>query len=110
MAAQSPGQHRELFARIEEGMAVYDGDGKRVGKVVDCYPGGETLADLATLPADSPLGAVPREYRSRLAHEGFVEIAVGFLGGHRYATGSQVAGVEGGRVQLNIAGDELLRK
>ena len=53
---------------------------------------------------------VPREYRSRLAHEGFVEIAVGFLGGHRYATGSQVAGVESGRVQLNVAGDELLRK
>ena len=110
MAAQSPGQQRELFARIEEDMAVYDGDGKRVGKVVDCYPGGETLADLGTLPADSPLGSVPREYRSRLAHEGFVEIAAGFLGGHRYATGSQVAGVEGGRVQLNIPGDELLRK
>ena len=78
--------------------------------MVDCYPGGETLAELGALPADSPLGAVPREYRSRLAHEGFVEIATGFLGGHRYATGGQVAGVESGRVQLNVAGDELLRK
>ena len=110
MANLLPGQHRDLFARIEEGMAVYDRDGQRVGKVADSYPGGEDLADLGALPADSPLGAVPREYRSRLAHEGFVEIAAGFLGGHRYVTGSQVAGVEGGRLQLNVAGDELLRK
>ena len=110
MAAQLPGQHRELFAHIEEGMEVYDGNGKRVGKVADCYPGGETLADLGALPVDSPLGAVPREYRSRLASEGFVEIAAGFLGGHRYATGGQVAGIEGDRVQLNVAGDGLLRK
>ncbi len=110
MAAQSPGQHRELFARIEEGMAVYDRDGKRVGKVADCYPGGEELADLGALPADSPLSTVPPAHRSRLAYEGFVEIAAGLLGGHRYATGSQVAGVEGGRVQLTVAGDALLRK
>ena len=110
MAAQSPGQQREFFARIEEGMAVYDRDGKRVGKVADCYPGGEDLADLGALPADSPLGAVPTAYRSRLAYEGYVEIAAGFLGGHRYATGGQIAAVEGGRVQLNVAGDELARK
>ena len=110
MATQSSGQHRDLFARIEEGMAVYDRDGKRVGKVADCYPGGEELAELGALPTDSPLAAVPAAHRSRLAREGFVEIAAGLLGGHRYATGGQVAGVEGDRVQLNVAGDELLRK
>ncbi len=81
MATQFPGQHRDLFARIEEGMAVYDRDGKRVGKVADCYPGGEELAELGALPADSPLAAVPSAHRSRLAREGFVEIAVGLLGG-----------------------------
>ena len=110
MAAQSPGRQRDLFARIEEGMGVYDRDGKRVGKVVECYVGGEELADVGAPPADSPLGAVPAALRSRLAREGFVEIAAGLLGGHRYATGGQVAGVEGERVELNITGDELLRK
>ncbi len=77
MATHSPGQHRELFARIEESMTVYGRDGKRVGKVVDCYPGGETLAELGALPARSPLGAVPRAYQSRLAREGLVEIGRG---------------------------------
>ena len=52
---------------------------------------------------------MPRAYRSRLAHEGYLAIAAGFLGGRRYATGGQIAAVEGDRIQLNVAGDELLR-
>ena len=112
MPAQPMDQFRHLLAQVEEGMEVYDRSGKKVGKVRQCYLGGEDLADLGAgaVPPDSVLAEVPPALRSRLAYEGFVEIAPGLLGAHRYASGSQLAAVEGDQVQLSVEQGDLARK
>ena len=112
MAAHAPGEARALLARVQEGMAVHDRSGKKVGKVAQCYLGGETLADLgdADAAAGSVLAGVPRALRSRLAAEGFVEIAPGLLSAHRYATAGQLAALEGDQLRLNVELDELAKR
>jgi hypothetical protein len=56
-----------------------------------------------------PHDPLPKELRARLAHDGFVRIDAGMLHHHRYALRDQVAHVDGGRVVLNVAEDELIK-
>jgi hypothetical protein len=51
----------------------------------------------------------PTELRERLAHDGFVRIDAGILHRHRYALRGQIERVEGDRVVLNVAQDELIK-
>ena len=109
MATLPVGQPDGPLAQVQEGMAVEDRAGEKVGTVRRVYLGGEDLGETA-VAGDSVLAEVPAGLRSRLAREGFVEIATGLLQPNRYASGAQVAAVEGGRVVLNAGRDELARK
>jgi hypothetical protein len=109
MIAQPFGQAGGLLARVQEGMAVYDRDRHKVGTVRDCYLGGEDLSEAA-LPPDSALADVPQALRGRLGASGFIEIAPGLLGAHRYASGDQLASIDGDGVHLNVGADELPKK
>jgi hypothetical protein len=51
----------------------------------------------------------PKELRERLAHDGFVRIDAGLLHRHRYALREQIERVEGDRVVLNVAVNELIK-
>ena len=107
MIAQPFGPSNEALARIGEGMDVVDAAGEKVGTVKQVYLGGEDLSETA-IAGDSALNDVPEALRGRLAAAGFVEIATGFLQANRYATGAQVAAVEGA-VRLAVGKDELAR-
>lgn len=109
MVAQPFGQADKLLARIQEGMAVYDRDHHKVGTVRDCYLGGEDLSE-ATMSPDSALADVPPALRGRLGASGFIEIAPGLFGAHRYAAGDQLATVDGDGVHLNVGANELPKK
>jgi hypothetical protein len=108
MIAQPFGPDRTPLARITEGMDVLDAAGERIGTVKQVYLGGEELSEAA-ITGDSALNDVPEALRGRLAAAGFLEIATGFLQANRYATGAQVAAVEGGAVRLAVGKDELAR-
>jgi hypothetical protein len=109
MTGQPLGQAGGVLAQVREGMAVHDADDARVGTVRQVYLGGEDLGEAAVAP-DSVLADVPPALRGRLAREGFVAIAPGLLRAHRYASGAQVAAVEGDRVRLRVGTDDLARK
>ena len=109
MVAQPFGQTGGLLAQVQEGMAVFDREQKKIGTVKDCYLGGEDIAEAVVSP-DSALGGVPEGLRSRLAASGFIEIAPGLLQAHRYATGDQVRAVAAEGVYLSVTKDELPRK
>ena len=51
----------------------------------------------------------PKELRERLAHDGFVRIDAGLWHRHRYALRDQIERVEGDRVVLNVAVNELIK-
>src|SRR5436305_1842681 len=108
-AAAAAGPAGGALAQVQEGMAGEDRAGEKVGTVRRVYLGGEDLGETA-VAGDSVLAEVPAGLRSRLAREGFVEIATGLLQPNRYASGAQVAAVEGDRVVLNVGRDELARK
>lgn len=109
MVAQPFGEGNELLTRIREGMAVVDATGEPVGTVRRVYRGaGGPVA--ATAAGDPALGDVPDDLRAHLAKSGFVEIDAGPLQVDRYATGAQVAALEGGGVRLSVGKDTLARK
>ena len=108
MIAQPFGPDNAALARIGEGMDVVDAAGEKVGTVKQVYLGGEELSETVIV-GDSALNDVPEGLRSSLAASGFVEIATGLLQADRYATGAQVAAVEGGAVRLTVGKDELAR-
>ena len=61
---------------------------------------------------DDVLDAVedmPKELRERPIHDGFIRIDRGFLKHHGYASREQIERVEGDRVVLTVAADELLK-
>jgi hypothetical protein len=109
MMTEPLGQSGGMLAQVREGMTVYDRDHEKVGTVKQVYFGGEDLSE-ATVSEDSVLAEVPAALRGRLAASGFIEIAPGLLAAHRYAAGSQVAGVDSEGVRLTIARDELPKK
>ena len=108
MIAQPFGTEQGPLAQVREGMDVVDAAGEKVGTVRQVYFGGEDLSEAA-VAGDSALNDVPEGLRSSLAASGFVEIATGLLQANRYATGAQVAAVEGGAVRLAVGKDELAR-
>jgi len=116
MAWQPSGGEGDLLLRIRDGMAVFDRDDEPVGTVTRLYLGGQGPVEAARQTggagalgvADSPLAEVSAEVRGRLAREGFVWIAPGPLEPDRYATGGQVAAVEGDCVRLNVRARELV--
>lgn len=112
MVAQPFRQGNELLARIDAGMIVVDAAGERVGTVRRVYLGGMDLDEVTALgdPALDEVPAEPPALLPRLAASGFVEIDTGTDQADRYATGEQVAALEGGGVRLAVGRDTLARK
>lgn len=126
----SPPHKPDSLSLIREGMPVKDKDGHSVGSVKSLYLGAaadaldqpsalpETAAGTAPVTADGGIGwmdpfgadsALPKELRQRLRYNGFVQIDAGALHRDRYALREQVAGISGDTVQLNVAGDDLIK-
>jgi hypothetical protein len=118
---------QDLLTRVREGMDVFDREGHKVGRVEDVYvgdaadapaPGRGPAEDNAPLApgAGSLVGDVARVFsdnmpdvlRNRLRHNGFIRVSGGLLQGNRFALREQVAAVEGERVVLNVARNELI--
>lgn len=119
-----------LLSQVREGMAVYDREEKRVGKVKEVHFGEGTALDreagiAPVTPGQVPerphsileglgaaLGArddLPVGARDHLMRVGYVAIdATGLFAGDHFATSEQIAGVDGDRVRLTIPGDELI--
>ncbi len=55
------------------------------------------------------MGNLPDVVRNRLLRLGFIRIGGGILHGPRYVLPEQIANVQGDRVNLNIAHDELIK-
>ncbi len=115
----------DLMAQVREGMAVYDSDGHKVGKVVSLYMGatsdapnsgtvpvttaGSDPMDPNTLDLYDPDGRLPDVVRRRMYQAGFIRIDGGLLKGTRYALREQIAGVGEDRIDLNIAQGGMLK-
>jgi hypothetical protein len=107
---------------VREGMRVFEAAGKEIGKVDQVKMGDPAAAttqgqDIDPAPAASLLGAVlvgaaddavPEALRAEALRLGFIHIdSKGWFSKNRLALASQVAGVDGDRVLLNVAADEL---
>ena len=120
---------QDILRQVVEGMAVYDRDQKRVGKVADVFFGaGDDAADFnsptpppdADQGADAPLGGfgrafvdddIPGTLRARLLRQGYIRIdSAGIFTADRYATADQIASVGEDRVVLTVTGDELMER
>ena len=118
-----------ILNRVVEGMAVYDRNQKRVGKVRDIFfgsgdeeadqerPGPSPDADASdTSPLREFANAVadddtPSVLRARLLRQGYVQIdSAGLFAADRYATPEQIASVDQDRVVLNVTADELVER
>ncbi len=123
------GPRSGILNQVVEGMAVYDRDQKRIGKVRDIFFGsGDDEADQerpgpspdADASDASPFRAfaqtvvdddTPSVLRARLLRQGYVQIdSAGLFAADRYATPEQIASVEGDRVLLNVTADELVER
>ena len=123
------GPRSGILNQVVEGMAVYDRDQKRVGKVRDIFFGsGDDEADQerpgpapdADVSDASPLSGLanamagddtPAVLRARLLRQGYVQIdSAGLFAADRYATPEQIASVGEDRVVLNVTADELVER
>jgi hypothetical protein len=97
----------EVLATIDEGMAVYDSNGSKVG-VVKYVQNGlglvDTFVDSPALPSSAP-----DQMRKQLMQRGFIKIRAGLLASDRYVTADQVRLVQEDRVILNVSDDALLK-
>jgi hypothetical protein len=115
---------QNLLSFVEEGMAVYDRQGKKIGKVGLAFPGanamlsGEQAVKVTevdeTLLADEVRASLPPErvlpeVRQRLFQAGFLKINTGLLAPDRYALADQVETVTSDRVYLGVNKDETLK-
>ena len=120
----------DVMARVKDKAAVYDRDGKHVGKVDGLFMGAEADAAQAGVIPQTPAGTedagsrgliadmtdvfgaagnLPDVVRNRMRQQGFIRIDPGLLGGHRYALREHIASAEGDRVTLNITRDGLIK-
>jgi hypothetical protein len=108
MALQRSDEIRgEILSRVEEGMDVFDRDGRKIG-IVKYIQNGlglvEEVSDSPALPSNAPL-----QICRQLMQRGFIKIKAGLLVSDRFATADQVERVEDDRVALNVSDDELLK-
>ena len=96
--AQASGWVGRLLRQVRVGMAVYDRHHALVGTVAAVYLSDDARAAVAAVPAAARRG---------LLAKGFVEIEAGPRAPRRYASGGQLAAVDGERVLLNVGGDYL---
>ena len=107
---------------VQEGMAVVDSVGERVG-TVELIRMGDPDAETARVDAD-PVAAglvgqvldafvvaepdVPEPLRSRLAHAGYLKVdGPGLTGADRYVRADQIAAVDADAIRLTVAKDQL---
>ncbi len=118
-----------LIQRTQEGMSVYDNDGKKIGSVKQVWigdedpdkPGPESLRSTkpsGDLPeglqdmfqeGTSAMRSLPHELRSRMLRYGFIRIDTGPLSADLYATPDQFQGVTSYGVTLKGDREDLLK-
>ena len=116
---------RDLLVGIEEGMAVLDSTGDRIGTVTEIYFG--TASDEAeaytTGIAPGPDGSginpdiaenlvahdIPDVVRRRLLTHGYLRIDTGFLQRDRFAFADHVVDVSDDGVRLSVSKNELVQ-
>jgi hypothetical protein len=114
-----------VLAGINEGAAVYDRDGQKIGTVKTVYLGsdeeacarGEAPATVPGAASPSPLdlmaatlrppASLPEVLRERLSQHGYIAIDVRF-GRDCYAMPEQIAEVTERGVALNVGRDALI--
>jgi len=119
---------RNILNQIREDMAVYDRQGNRIGTVDAIQFGDENPQDpgINTVTAQDPTmrdnsliddfaraldtgNDLPDVLRARLLRYGFFKIDTGMLSSDRYVSADQIAGVDGDRIMLNVAEDDLIK-
>lgn len=125
-------QERSILNEVEEGMAVYDANRKRIGEVETVHFGavGESSAAQGAGPAtvspadtgyDQPLvdifapvfspGEVPDQLAQKLYRTGFVRIdSDGLFATDRYVSPEHIARVDKDGVHLRVTRDELIKR
>lgn len=132
-----PGQSTDTsaFARVRDGMHVYDNKGDKIGEVAQVFFGKDSdniesgvgsRAGLAASEVDSgddndafdttletvrnPGDSMPSVLRNRLEEHGFIRVETGMFQSDLYALPNQVDAVAGDRVNLNVSKDQLIKK
>ena len=94
------------LAAVRQGMPVYDGENKKVGKVRLVQFGDESEVD--PIPKPEGFYKLPPEAQTRLAREGFVLVEGGWFSHSRYVAANQIAEVVNDSVMLNVSGGQLI--
>jgi hypothetical protein len=116
---------------IKEGMDVHDSAGDKVGTVASVMFGegynddfgaeGVVIVNNTAFNDSQPRAAVvrtnaevedsmPDSLRGRLQQYGYIIVDTGLLKNNRYAAADQISSVSGGRVNLSVHKDELLKE
>jgi hypothetical protein len=120
---------QNVLEQISEGMKIFDSRQKEIGtveyvKLVDEDPetGEPVAAGLNDLDAERHSiltdiasafrsDELPEVVQSRLLHDGFVRMdAEGLFKADRYVLPDQIQSVSGGRVNLNVTRDQLVKR
>lgn len=98
-----------VFAEIDEGMAVFDINGKKIGKVKYVQmPSSETDLNLASFPYDLARKDVASELVQGLLRLGFISVNAGWLAKDRIAVADQIESVSEGNVYLKALDENLI--
>lgn len=98
-----------VFAEISEGMAVFDLQGKKIGKVKYVQmPSSATDLDLASFPYDLSRKEVATELAQGLLRFGFISVNAGWLAKDRVVVADQIESVNGGSVYLKALDENLI--
>jgi hypothetical protein len=116
----------EMLSIVEEGMAVMDSAGDRIGTVAEIYFGtySDEAEDYTTRAMGGPSSTginpdiadpfsanedLPDLLRKRLLTHGYIRIDTGMLDSDHFAMADQVVGVSDDTVRLSVPKDELVR-
>jgi hypothetical protein len=100
----------EIRITIEQGIAVIDADGKKVGTVKHFHPpSASAYPDLSDFPPALRNTSMPDELILRFLTSGFLCVDTGFLAKDRFVFLTQVDHITDDEVYLHAYADELLK-
>jgi len=100
------GEEHEILSWIQEGMPVFDRDGKKIGKVRRVQFGDRSGENPVAKPEE--FYHLPSEVQIRLARDGFIQIDAGFFAHDRLVSPDEIAQVSDNGLILNVTGDSLV--